>query len=500
MAVTTADGLRVSLDRGRRWTAPTGLLPRGSFYTVIVDTRRPGVAYLANGDVYATRDGSETWRRLASPTANLGPAGITVLAMGSQQDVLYAGGRGVVAYRPDSGWQTWGRLWPRNDRASALLSVPGRGLFAASGNRLLFASGASASWRLVSLPFIEEGGTITALGMGPDGATPDVALRNNGIWSINRRGVAEPVPGFGLPDDAVVSALVADSVGGDLYAAVDRGLYMNHKSTAGNPGSIERRSWLPAIDTAGDPIVTLRQAGDGMFAVTKGGVIYQGGRGRGQSLIWKRLQSTATPDGSPVVSLSMGSEWQNVPVPPPLPARFTQNCLRFGPTPDRAFDVCGPFADTYLRFRYPVFGWPLQRPNVAGDGSIRQTFDNVILEWTPRAGVYLAPLGRVKAGRRSFARPSAAEALRAGTAYVNGYYVDPIFYPYWRHYLMRGASVFGPPISQAQREQSSNGTGRQVMVQYFVNARLEYHPELATGSVQLSDLGATFQGQYIASP
>lgn len=39
--------------------------------------------------------------------------------------------------------------------------------------------------------------------------------------------------------------------------------------------------------------------------------------------------------------------------------------------------------------------------------------------------------------------------------------------------------LFGPPISEPLYEQNGDGTGRTYLVQYFQNARMEYHPELS---------------------
>ena len=54
-----------------------------------------------------------------------------------------------------------------------------------------------------------------------------------------------------------------------------------------------------------------------------------------------------------------------------------------------------------------------------------------------------------------------------------------------------GAQLFGNPISEPLREQNGDGTGRVYLIQYFQNARFEYHPELAgTGNdVELGLLG-----------
>ena len=110
------------------------------------------------------------------------------------------------------------------------------------------------------------------------------------------------------------------------------------------------------------------------------------------------------------------------------------------------------------------------------------------LEWTARRGVYLAALGKVAAGHRVFPHPTPRQVQQADTAYIGGYYVEQIFYDFWRRY--GGVAVFGYPISQRMGERSTNGTGQNVPVQYFTNVRLEYHAELPRGSqVQLSNLG-----------
>ena len=43
----------------------------------------------------------------------------------------------------------------------------------------------------------------------------------------------------------------------------------------------------------------------------------------------------------------------------------------------------------------------------------------------------------------------------------------------------RGALVFGPSISQELHEAKGDGSRRTYLVQYFRNARLEYHPSCA---------------------
>ena len=54
-----------------------------------------------------------------------------------------------------------------------------------------------------------------------------------------------------------------------------------------------------------------------------------------------------------------------------------------------------------------------------------------------------------------------------------------------------GALLFGYPLSAPLKERNGDGTGRSYLVQYFQNARLEYHPEPAgTGNeIELGLLG-----------
>jgi hypothetical protein len=51
------------------------------------------------------------------------------------------------------------------------------------------------------------------------------------------------------------------------------------------------------------------------------------------------------------------------------------------------------------------------------------------------------------------------------------------FLSYWRTH--NDARLLGAPISEPVREGNDDGSGRQYLVQWFGQGRLEYHPELA---------------------
>jgi hypothetical protein len=487
--VVSAAGLRVSQDDGRHWTVPRGLPPQGSFYDVVADVPRPGTAFITNGDVYSTANGGRTWVWLGRAPGRDGPAGLTTLAVDPRNGVLYAGGAVVVAYLPARHrWQVWGRGWPAVARPTVLLATRAHGLYAgaighAARVRLYHTVSGTAPWHSVPTPPWHDA-PITAMALGPDGVTPYLAVRGHGVWYVARSGTLHQL-GPRLPTGAAVDSIQSDPFGADLYVATDQGLFARHLNTADDLPH-DGNTWRP-VAVAHDPIVALGPWRRGLLAVAQSGILYEGTQGKGQALVWHRLEQRLPIDGAPVVGALAGAEWQAPPPPPPLPEQFTR-CLSFGPSPGQAFDVCGPFRAFYLHFRYPVFGWPRGRAVVLGHGVVRQVFDNVWLEWTARRGVYLAPLGRMAAGRRAFPHPTPRQVREADTAYIGGYYVEPLFYDFWRRY--GGVAVFGDPISQRASERSTNGTGQKVPVQYFTNVRLEYHVELPPGSqVQLSNLG-----------
>jgi hypothetical protein len=279
-----------------------------------------------------------------------------------------------------------------------------------------------------------------------------------------------------------------DPRGDDLYAATNHGLYVRHQNATADVVSHGNR-WLPVQGIGPMEIVTLRPQRRGLLAVGADGALYLGTASRqGQGLRWRPWGRRVPAGDGPIVGALAGAEWE-VQLASPLPTQFAQNCLRFGYTDAQAFDVCGPFRDFYLHFGPKVFGYPIELATVMPHGGVRQSFDNVVLEWTPQRGVYLAPLGQLALRGRVFPRPTASQLQQVNTPIVNGYYVEPLFYPYWHEHLWHGVSIFGAPISQGLRAPSTDGTGRIVQVQYFTNARLEWHQGYQPGArIRLSPL------------
>ena len=175
------------------------------------------------------------------------------------------------------------------------------------------------------------------------------------------------------------------------------------------------------------------------------------------------------------------------PVDPPAPG--LQGVHYFAQT---GHTVSGVFYDFYRRYGdLTIFGLPLTEA-FADHRRTVQYFERARLATTP-AGVVEDPLGSLVTAGRTFPpvappRPGAGRLYVAATHHtLSGRFLD-----LWQRH--HGRLLFGAPISEPLREANGDGTGRTYLVQYFQNARLEYHPEHAgTGNeVQIGLLGRQY--------
>ncbi len=441
IVVSAGHGLRLSSTPQKAWTSPRGL-PAGSFAALVADPTTTGSAYVANGDVYHTTDGGAHWARLAPPPRSLvGMGGVTALAVDPTDGTLYAAGHTIVSYRGASGWQAWG-AGPRN-LPPALLAV-GRqhDLYAAVGDALYYSLPSSSSWVPVQRA---DGGVwpaapITALGRGLQRNAIIAAIRGSGLWSVT-----------------------------------------------GNTGYA-----LGVVGTGTDDIVSLAlesTLGQRLLAVTANGGVYDGQPTSDAQVQWAAALSPVNPADVPLVAAINGAEWPTLKVPP----QFAQNCIANGRAPTTALPICGPFVSFYQRLGTTfLFGYPRGPARALGGGVVVQDFDRAQFRWTPSGGTTLAPVNWRPGllGFTAMKPPSPQVGVGANTAYYpRGYYVDPMFYEFWRGYLLsNGVSIFGPPESQATRGTSSDASGQPVRVQYFRNVRLEYRAGAIGPSIRLSYL------------
>ncbi len=495
LVVSATEGLRLSRDGGKSWAAPRGTPVYGSFYPAIAaNPKVTGTAYASNGDVYKTVDGGQSWRPLGAGAGALGPGDASALAVGTD-GALYAAGANVVAYLTSynghAAWRPWGRGWPATTHATLLLATPAHGLYAAAGHTLYNADGKAAPWT----PVHDWSGSITAMTLGPDRATPYVAVQGQGVWRAGAAGTPpQQLDNNGLPTDAPIYALQSDPTGDDLYAAAGGALLRRHR-----PSDAAPRSWQLALSIPNGAITALQPLQRGqnqtMLALSQQGQLYIGTRDRGESLTWDSTRTTgrALDGAAPLIAALSGAQWQQPTALTQLPKMFTSSglCAFLGATPGQSFDVCGPFRTFYYQFEEPaLLGYPLDVARMTANGDVEQPFEKARLTWTPQMGVQLAPLGVILSQQLHFPHPTRAQGAQIfarGGVCEDGYCVDPRFATFWRTYLYQstGASIFGPPISQAFQEQASNGTGNRVYVQYFENARLE---EVPGGSAMVSFL------------
>jgi len=102
--------------------------------------------------------------------------------------------------------------------------------------------------------------------------------------------------------------------------------------------------------------------------------------------------------------------------------------------------------------------------------------------------VAITPLGALLTSGQSFPHVAPFAGSAASRYFPETHHsLSGRFLHYWLSH--DGAVLFGPPISEPFSTTNGDGTGRRYLVQYFRNARMEYHPELKNPKFEVS-LGA----------
>jgi hypothetical protein len=122
-----------------------------------------------------------------------------------------------------------------------------------------------------------------------------------------------------------------------------------------------------------------------------------------------------------------------------------------------------------------IFGNPLSEVFSEGGQSV-EYFERARLALAGRQ-ISVSALGALLTDGRRFPRIPAFSSTATKLYFPGtGHALSGRFLAFWQAH--QGSLVFGPPISEPLREQNGDGTRRAYLVQYFRNARLEYHPEL----------------------
>ncbi len=190
--------------------------------------------------------------------------------------------------------------------------------------------------------------------------------------------------------------------------------------------------------------------------------------------------------GVAYVFTRVGGTWSSIPTSPvPAPPGNPTGDTYF---PATHHSLRAPFLAFYTaNGGLKIFGLPLTEA-FTESGQLVQYFERSRLA-VAQGHVVISPLGAQLTAGRKF--PAAACCGSSGQTWfaATHHTLSGLFLTFWN--TRHGALLFGPPISQPLYEQNGDGTGRTYLVQYFENARMEYHPELAaTGNdVTLGQLG-----------
>jgi hypothetical protein len=130
----------------------------------------------------------------------------------------------------------------------------------------------------------------------------------------------------------------------------------------------------------------------------------------------------------------------------------------------------------------PALGLPLSEPFTLAGQNV-QILERGILIRTG-GNVALAPLGALLSVAHTPPPlpPFASSATRRYFSQT-GHSLSGRFLAYWQTH--NGSTLLGPPIAEPDQEMNGDGSGRAYLVQWFVNGRLEYHPEVSIPAYQV---------------
>jgi photosystem II stability/assembly factor-like uncharacterized protein len=472
--------------------------------------------------IYFSANGAGGWHTVSTglpPTVGVYTVGLDSVSSA----VLYAGTTGQGIYKTLNGGGHW---FSANDESIATTYVYAMAVNPRDNTRV-YAAGDNAVYRSLDGGLTWEQGNIglpsfLIYTMALDTTNPDivyVGTDSAGVYRSDSYFDNWTPTGPGLPVDTAVRALVADPAhAGVIYAGTDAGLF--ETSDAGG-------SWQPAGNLpAGQPVLAVALAPNntqvlyagtarGLYRSMDGGVHWTPGTGPlGTAAISALAIDAGNADS--VYAASHGAIWHTAngggswaivnqgmraaeisvlavfhasltPTSPCLPPSGSGNWHYFAQT---GHSVAGPFLAFYnAHGGQAVFGLPrteaIQEPGV---GTV-QYFENSRLD-LKNGTVQIAPIGDLlTTSQQPFPKgPPTSGTPQHPFFQLGGRNVSDLFLRFWKRH--GGAALLGMPISDELHQLNDDGTGIFYQVQFFDNARLEYHPELhGNAVVQLGKLG-----------
>ncbi len=467
-------GLYRSTDDGQTWHESDSGLPTGGAITGLAVAPGSTTVYAGtNGKgIFISTDGGTTWQDDNGGNTGLQDAYIKGLAVNParSQDVYAITDDDQFYASTDSGADWTATALPSNSYAFTLALNPGNPamLLVGTGSGIFRSDDEGNIWSSTT-----DGptGYVYALAYNPHNPAVAFAATDNGIYQTIDGGTTWEVEPRGIPagtgfwsiavDPANGTRIIAGSGNGILYRSQDGGTSWTAQGTT-DGATIDTIAFDPAQPGT---ILTGAEDGDLYIGTDNGG----------------QWQSTSAPGGSiDVLAFATRSSPPTDAVPAPQGNPY--GVRYFSQT---HHTVRGAFLRFYTHYNgLAIFGLPLTEAFSEG-GHLVQYFERSRMV-SANGRVTLTPLGSQLTAGRTFAPvpccPPAGQQWFAQTHHS----LSGAFLRFWRSH--NGSVLFGAPISQPLYEQNGDGTGRTYLVQYFQNARMEYHPELA-GTANVVSLG-----------
>ena len=484
-----------SADGGSSWQEVDAGLPNATEIVSLAVAPDGRTLYAGtSAGVYVSDDGGQRWRNDNGGDLILSGDQIRsvvvspILGPGNAQ-MVYAATRGGSVGRSSDGGAHWQVEQLPGGRPLITLALdtgrPSTLLASTFGDgRLLLSTDAGLSWgspRQNIPPYT----VVDVFAVSP--VDPDVlfAGTNTGIYKTLDGGHTWQGHSRGLPAGITITALAIDPLHGTHVLAAD---YFGHiyRSLDGGISWLQTQTPFQVASSAVNALLYDPARPGSVVAGLTGSSSIATSTDQGAS--WSESRNSVFSNSSALcLAISLRPGLLTDPVAPPtLGLKDVHYFSQTGHT------VRGTFYKFYQQYGgLKIFGLPLTEA-FTDHGQVVQYLERARLALTT-SGVRESPLGSLLTAGRTFP-PAPLPPITPSYLYfgATGHWIAGPFLEFWtRHH---GQLLFGDPISEPLPEQNGDGTGRAYQVQYFQNARLEYHPELAgtDNEVQLGLLGRQY--------
>ncbi len=433
--------------------ATTASLPADALAVAVGDAAHWRAVYAGTqGGGYVSHDGGVNWNQ----TLRVGTVRDLLVPAQSPQTVLAATDHGLYIS------VNYGMSWTQDARVTRAVSMLTQ---APQNPAILYMVGTSGMWTsrnggqrwttLRRVPWRTAPTGLAVSGTDPSVlfvATSQGLWRNaSGAWTLLRNGL--PTGRF--------SAVVTD--GGRVFAASTSGGALYMSSDSGNTWSVETIGGVVGGITAlaQDP----QQGGTLILGDGSGNVQVSTDDGA----TWTDDGAVAGAAAGPVLSVTAV---HRVALPVDGVADPRQPGVRYSSN-NGGHTLREPFL-SYWQSASGIIGSPETEAFVdSAHGGVRAQ--------------YFANMELLQEGDKVVPAPLGLENLPAGYDGKGSYDVDRNFAPFAKAH----SDLLGPPVTPALKLSTGDGSGRTYLVQYFRNARLEYHSEYGDPSlaVQVGKLG-----------